>query len=271
MKDENIALFKRFLKTNGINVMFAGMYRQFHFPESPEDVEEYMRKVDAKDAIINAFKFPQNLSKFGPDYWLEMAVKWEDTLKIHTENGYYNTAPHSVERYKREAAKPLTEFTAYLHPKGEKPKPKPITVTTPPKPRPTVSEEQAAISGFKYFAFDKNPNRRLVAGKISLNTNSGGFRVTFNHDVSEEIIKSKHQYFRIAQREDDSSKLYFIFSDDAQGLEWRESGGNVTFSNKQLVVAMKDFFGIEGIYEQLNISKNMARSKDYLTYSVSKA
>jgi hypothetical protein len=268
MKDENIALFKRFLKTNGINVMFAGMYRQFHFPESPEDVEEYMRKVDAKDAIINAFKFPQNLSKFGPDYWLEMAVKWEETLKSATSGGYYTTAPQAVEKFKREASKPLTEFTAYLHPKGEKPKP--VSITTPAKPRPSVSEEEAVVSGFKFFEFEKNPNRRLVAGKISLNTNSGGFRVTFNNDVSEEIKKSKHRFFRIAQRDGDP-KLYFIFSDDSQGLEWRESGGNVTFSNKQLVVAMKDFFGIKGVYEQLNISKNMARSNDYLTYSVSRA
>lgn len=269
MKDENISLFKRFLKTHGVNVMFAGMYRQYHFPESPEDVEEYLRKVDAKDAVVNAFKFPQNLQKFGPDYWLDIAIKWEDTLKHATENGFYNSYSKNVEKYKREAAKPLTEFTAFLHPQGAKPKP--VTVTTPAKPRPSVSEEEAVISGFKFFEFEKNPNRRLVAGKISLNTNSGGFRVTFNNDVSEEIKKSKHRYFRIAQKDGDSSKLYFIFSDDPQGLAWRESGGNVTFSNKQLVVAMKDFFGIKGIYEQLNISKNMAHSNDYLTYSVSRA
>ncbi|MBQ9532655.1 MAG: hypothetical protein IJR71_01645 [Prevotella sp.] len=268
MKDENIALFKRFLKTHGINVMFAGMYKQFHFPESPEDVEDYLRKVDAKDAVINAFKFPQNLQKFGPDYWLDIAVKWEETLKVATNGGYYTTAPKAVEKFGREAAKPLREFTAFLHPNGEKPKP--VSVTTPPKPRPAISEEQAVTSGFKFLEFEKNPNRRLVAGKISLNTNSGGFRVTFNNEVSEEIKKSKHRFFRIAQRDGDS-KLYFIFSDDSQGLEWRESGGNVTFSNKQLVVAMKDFFGIKGVYEQLNISKNMANSKDYLTYSISKA
>ena len=81
MKKANIVLFKRFCRFNGINQLFAGLYKQFRFPESPEDIEEYLRKVDAYDVIVNAFKFPQNLTTFGPEYWLDVAVKWEQTLK----------------------------------------------------------------------------------------------------------------------------------------------------------------------------------------------
>lgn len=63
MKVANIALFKRFLFENGVNTMFKGLYNQFRFPENPEDVEEYLEKVDQQNVILMAFKFPKNLSQ----------------------------------------------------------------------------------------------------------------------------------------------------------------------------------------------------------------
>ena len=59
MKVENIVLFKRFLKTEGANVLYAGMYKQAHAEDAPEDVEEFLRQVDAKGAILDAFRFPK--------------------------------------------------------------------------------------------------------------------------------------------------------------------------------------------------------------------
>ena len=75
MKQENIALFKRFLKTEGCNILFAGMYKQSRPKDAPDDVEEFLRTVDSREAILSAFIFPDNNNKFGLDYWFEKAVK----------------------------------------------------------------------------------------------------------------------------------------------------------------------------------------------------
>ena len=80
MKVENIVLFKRFLKTEGANVLYAGMYKQAHAEDAPEDVEEFLRQVDAKGAILDAFRFPKNSTLVGADYWFDKAIKWEKTL-----------------------------------------------------------------------------------------------------------------------------------------------------------------------------------------------
>ena len=70
MKPINIVLFKRFMRGNGLNQIFAGLYRQFHFPESPEDVEEYLEKVDANDVILNAFRFPKSVEGYDSANWI---------------------------------------------------------------------------------------------------------------------------------------------------------------------------------------------------------
>lgn len=117
MKLENIVLFKRFLKTEGSNVLFAGMYKQFHPKDATDNVEEFLLKVDAKDAILGAFHFPEN-SNFGVDYWFQKAVKWEKLLSSATTSQFYAWCWHNKEKVEKEAKKPLPLVSAYLHPFG---------------------------------------------------------------------------------------------------------------------------------------------------------
>ncbi len=264
MKTANIALFKQFLKENGANKIFCGMYRQYPFPDNPPSVEDYLKEVDSDDVITNAFKFPPNLTTFGPDYWLDLAVKWEHRKASATEDGgQYHTS--SKNRIERQAAKPLEVWEGPMFKKNQpEPKHEPKPSITP---RPNMTEEQMALSGFKFFEFNQSSYRRLLDGYVSVNCHKG-FRMTFNREVSVEIQKSKLKYFRIAQKGDEKA-LFVVFTNEAErSMAWRVNGDNVVFSCKELIVRILDFFGLKGEYNQLRISKNMANNSSYLTYKL---
>lgn len=283
MKNSNIVLFKRFLRGNGINQLFAGLYRQFHFPESPADVEDYLRAVDALDAVINAFKFPQDLKTFGPEFWLDVAVKWETTLKNAEKSGYYNQGWNDPNYHYRDLVKPLSseshrkaraETIESVTPTVEKPvepkkeKPKEAVDKLPPLPeaRPAVSEEEAALSGFQFLDVSRTTGKlKLAIDEATIGLRSG-FRLTFNKIVSDEIIASGFQKVRVAIYE---GNMYAVFSNDKDGLEWRINSSNVVISKKELITQMMDILGIKSDFEKVNISKNLAPSeKGYLTYKI---
>lgn len=268
MKQANIALFKQFLNEEGANKIFCGLYRQFRFPEAPEDVEEYLKRVDSKDVILNAFKFPQGITTFGPEYWLSLAMKWEKRMIAATEKGSQYSHESSV-RIAKESTKPLDVWEGAARKKvGPAPQPK-AEEPVAPESRMVVSEEEMALSGFRFFNINRNPQQRLLDGFISVNIRSGSARVSFNSTVSEEIIKSGLKRFRIGQYGTEKA-LFFVFDNDVNGMEWRVNAKNVCFSSKELVVRIMDFFAIKEEYTQLVISKNMANKKDYLTYKITK-
>lgn len=54
MKKQNKKLFLRFLKNMGIDTMFKGLYRQYLFPNNPEDFELFLNAVDSYYVIQEA-------------------------------------------------------------------------------------------------------------------------------------------------------------------------------------------------------------------------
>lgn len=298
MKIENIALFKRFLKTEGANSLFAGMYKQYHDKSNPDDVEEFLRTVDAKDAILGAFRFPEAGNRFGLDYWFEKAVKWEKVLESASTSKFYGWCLHNVRIVEKEVSKPLNAVSAYLHPMGDE-KPTGALAAlqskadnqTPPKadvqkldawvgkdfsiveqePVPAipknVTEEQMALSGFMLFKTGKADKRALNDGEITINTKSG-YRITFNSTVSKEIQNAKHMYVHAFSKEE---AVYFLFDDNAQdGVAWRMSGPNAVFCNKFLVGNIVRFLLINEEQSRLKISKNMSKTDRNLFYKVTK-
>ncbi len=263
MKEANIYLFKHFLAEHGANKLFCGLYKQYAFPNNPTSVEVYLSKVDSNDVITSAFKFPQNITTFGPDYWLELALKWEKRLKDASADGniYSN---QSMGKIAKQAAKPLDMWDMS---KAER---KAIRKdsTGSPTPRNGSTEEQNVLNGFKFFDIKKSVSRRLQDDQISVNTKTSN-TITFNKTISEEICKSKLKTMQVAQK-DNEQALFFVFSNDSNGLAFRYNDSNVCINNKELVKCLNEFFGQTGFYNVLHISKNMAKSKDYLSYKITK-
>ena len=263
MKVANIYLFKQFLTEKGAEKMFSGMYRQYAFPDNPTSVEDYLKEVDSDNVISNAFKFPENLIQYGPDYWFGLEKAWEKRLKDATENSNVYGA-YAANKVAKMASKPLEMWNGPSFERKKKPAPEEATTT----PRNGVTEEQQVLSGFKFFDIKKSTNRRLKDNLISINTRTSN-SVTFNKTISDEIYKSKLKFMQVGQLGEENA-LFFVFSNDENGIPHRYNESNINICNKTLVNRINEFFEQSGDYNILHISKNMAKSKDYLTYKITK-
>ena len=78
MKKQNKKLFLRFLKNRGIDTMFKGLYRQYRFPNNPEDFEQFLNAVDSYYVIQEAFDFNRikASSDFDGHYWSQLQKQW---------------------------------------------------------------------------------------------------------------------------------------------------------------------------------------------------
>lgn len=285
MKTANIALFKRFLYEHGVNTMFKGLYKQFGFKENPEDVEEYFLKIDQQNVILSAFKFPESMSgyKYGTDFWTDMAVKWEELVKKMTEGGsYYTSYPQVIERQKKEAETPLERIRKGLKNVILEKPPKAKLAVEPPK-RETVDEEQAAVTGFrtvaanptgtfKYFDLKKEGGKRRLNGdELSLSNKPTAYKLTFNKEVSALIQQRGLTNFRIGQ--DDVTRevriVFGKFRDNAIPFTLAKSA-NVTIASKQLVGILSDIFDLKEQITILHLSKNIAKTEEYVSYVITK-
>lgn len=275
MKDANIVLFKRFLRQNGLNQLFAGLYKQFRFPESPEDVEEYLVKVDARDVIINAFKFPQNLTTFGADFWLSVAVKWEQTMQNAGKSGAYSRYEANKASFKSALEKPLSKPCDKDPLRKEEPQPIEYAEKNPPAPekRTGITEEQAVVSNFEFIDFGKitKGRRKLNANMVSVNRKTSNC-ITINQEISNEIWNSKLEYAHFRWMADTNTLVIVFSNDEEKGLTFRKKAesGNLTISNKALVEYVAKVFDLKNDLSHLRISSNKANSKDYLTYHITK-
>jgi len=276
MKDANIVLFKRFLRQNGLNQLFAGLYKQFRFPESPEDVEEYLVKVDARDVIINAFKFPQNLTMFGAEYWLNIAVKWEQTMQNAAISGMYSRYEANKASFKSALEKPLAKPCNKDPMRKEEPQPIESVVKNPPAPekRTGVTEEQAVVNNFEFIDFGNvtKGRKKLNANMLSVNRKSNCACVTLNQEISKQVWASGLQYAHFKLLADINTLVVVFSNDETRGLAIRKKSesGNLTISNKALVAYISKVFDLKSELEHLRISSNKANSKEYLTYHITK-
>lgn len=285
MKTANIALFKRFLYEHGVNTMFKGLYKQFGFKENPEDVEEYFLKIDQQNVILSAFKFPESMDgyKYGTDFWTDMAVKWEELVKKMTEGGsYYTSYPQVIERQKKEAETPLERIRKGLKNVILEKPPKAKLAVEPPK-RETVDEGQAAVTGFrtvaanptgtfKYFDLKKEGGKRRLNGdELSLSNKPTAYKLTFNKEVSALIQQRGLTNFRIGQ--DDVTRevriVFGKFRDNAIPFTLAKSA-NVTIASKQLVGILSEIFDLKEQITILHLSKNIAKTEEYVSYVITK-
>lgn len=298
MKVANIALFKRFLTENGVNTMFKGLYSQYRFEENPENVEDYLKKVDSSDVILLAFKFPKTMKnyKYGEDFWTEMAVKWESLVAKMTTENYYTTYHKAVERYHKEAAIPLDRFNKGLRDvvkktwegRSDKPKQQPE-----PAQRPTVIDEETAavthfeavphpkpqasglkgIGTFKYF--DLNQTRtspKMKEDEFSVSAKKGSYKLTFNKVISEMITNAGLTRFRIGADEitGEVRILFGNFDEDDSYAFTVSKSTNLTIANKSLVGILMHVFELKDTLQTLYLSKNLANSKDFIVFRITK-
>lgn len=75
--------FKKFLANNGVNTMFAGLYKDYRHEDNAKDVDEFLASVPAKFAISWAMdyeKMPAN-NAYGVKFWNNLDAKWKAMLE----------------------------------------------------------------------------------------------------------------------------------------------------------------------------------------------
>lgn len=80
-----VALFKQFTTTKGMESMFISMYRKWHLRTNPLSLEEYLRKADHLNVYMAAFYFQIN-QKFGFDFWQRMQNHFLKFIKSEEKN-----------------------------------------------------------------------------------------------------------------------------------------------------------------------------------------
>lgn len=287
MKPLNIILFKRFMRVNGINQLFAGMYRQLRFPGSPEDIEEYLKKVDANDVVINAFKFPAEMGdfKYGNSYWFDVALKWQKSMENARVSGFYKKKAN-MEWVEMELTRPLAapnrhairEFISE-EPKTESKTPAPCVREKEDReesgnailPNNEAAKENLSVHKFDFIDFGKKSMRAgLNENTISFHNHKSNYSLVFNSIITKEVEKSGLLYSHFSFIEDKKIFAIVFSNDPAKGLPVRNViSKNLTISNKALLGYVTSFFGIQSnLNGYLYISKNKANSKDYLTYHI---
>lgn len=291
MKAANIALFKRFLFENGVNTIFKGLYTQYRFPENPESVEEYLEKVDSQNVILMAFKFPRTMPnyRFGQDFWTEKAVQWERLVEKMTKEGYYCTNPKSVARYNEECDTPLERFKKGLRDvikqgAQEQHAGKKDNLPSMQQERPYADDESAVKSGFKqiktsglkgigtfkYFDLTKKSSPKMQEDEISISSKKGSYKLTFNKRVTEQIANAGLKNFRIGQDEA-TGEVRILFGNFEDGHDFTISKStNLTIANKSLVGILYSIFSLKEPLTTLYLSKNLANSKDYIVFVITK-
>ena len=91
MKPKNVKLFKQFLQYRGLDKMFKGLYKTYHFESNPDDFDKYLEEVDAHYAVTLAFDANRikSESDFNGHFWATLNKKWLKYMKAQAEVGYY--------------------------------------------------------------------------------------------------------------------------------------------------------------------------------------
>lgn len=105
MNRKTTEAFKSFLKKNGADKAFVGLYKQYRFEDNNEDVEKYYEAVSTPFAIILAFNFNEIKAAnvvFDKQYWVNLHIKWNQTIN---NSNLLHALYVDKEKYKEEAQK----------------------------------------------------------------------------------------------------------------------------------------------------------------------
>ena len=214
MKEHNINVFKRFLKNRGVDTMFRAMYRDYRFPDNPENYDDYLAKVDAYFVVLNAFDFNRikAASDFDGHYWANLSQKWLRYLKSYNE-----------------------EFVA----RNENPKPAP------------VSKDDSDIVNYDWSGLNLVPladkAKRVMPQpqplEIRVTTNSGNI-VVFNPHITD-ALKQRSLLTMDMQVDTRSNRLVFVFGIGLTYPLRNYSAGIMSIAHKTVVETLQNYLATE--------------------------
>lgn len=300
-----VALFKQFTTTKGMESMFISMYRKWHVRTNPLSLEEYLRKADPLNVYMAAFYFQIN-QKFGFDYWQRMQNQFLDFLKVeepkHDEElwtdlkGVYKdlrlnwdapkhwayekrgdaarrlgiTLPEEKERLIREAEEDAAREEKEFADVPEYADAHGLEM------KPQVDDVDFEDDFDEFNIIDLKPRShnatRLKDDEISLNLRNKKSCITFNSFVSREIQeRGGYEYAAVANEKNG----VLLVLNDVKGVPMLDgtngkngTNGNATINSKVLCARIEALLNITDDYTVLKI-REYKRNNNYVAYIVS--
>lgn len=125
----------------------------------------------------------------------------------------------------------------------------------------------------KFLDFSKNQSYAIPDGKIALYMDDKNVRrITLNDSITE-LVRDGYCYLRVGYNEF-ASDMYFIFckslTPDALVITSGKKNRTV-INSKFLVEQIIERMGLPRKTQHLNVSENLSKSPDYITFRITKA
>lgn len=159
--------------------------------------------------------------------------------------------------------KEIEEALDYAAQVSDKREPEPATIPVTPR----------RVGDFTFFDFEKKSSLVHAIGpnKFAVNNKKGNYTVVMNVDDSKAIIDAN--LLRLRLRQDNiTGALHFVFNATAGATCVIRNKKNVAVANKDLVDFLVSALGYSRSTERflVDISDNLSRTKDYVTFLVKK-
>lgn len=206
MNRKTTEAFKSFLKKNGADKAFVGLYKQYRFEDNSEDIEDYYENVSTPFAIIFALNFNDIKASgvFDKKYWTKLHFKWNQAIN---NNHLLNALYVDKEKYVQEANAEGTELWF---------------------------EKLVSLTGNKQSVSKNTPNDNEIRFKKDLST------VLLNEKLSGKLIEKGYTTMGVyADKNTDSLILTF---GDNEAYDMRSvSAGKLCCQNKALKVFFESY------------------------------
>lgn len=131
------------------------------------------------------------------------------------------------------------------------------------------------MEDFTFWDIPTHPSRhtRMKKDEVSINNKKENHSVTFNQEVSKEIIEAGFIRYRIRQ-DNITGEIHFVFvKDPAVGTKFNVTGKekkNITCTNKIIVERLYRHFSLQSSIQRYigKISRNLSNSDQYYTVRI---
>ena len=141
----------------------------------------------------------------------------------------------------------------------------PEPITEPQKPR--------KMEDFTFFDFEKKSSlvNSIGPNKFAINNKRGNYTVVMNIEDSKAIIDANLMRLRLRQ-DNITGALHFVFNATVGATCIIKNKKNVTVANKDLVEFLIKALGYTNTSERVlvDISDNLSRTRDYVTFLIKK-
>lgn len=126
----------------------------------------------------------------------------------------------------------------------------------------------------KFLDFSKNQSYAIPDGKIALYMDDKNVRrITLDNSITELVRDGYYSYLRVGYNEF-ASDMYFIFCKNPTPDALVITSGKknrIVINSKFLVEQIIERMGLPRKSQHLNVSENLSKSPDYITFRITKA